>query len=195
MNAITNMSRAHRSEGDTTQKTTSSMTPPERLARFLGWFSIGLGAAELVAPQRITRALGMEGKEGLVRAYGVRELAAGVPTLALDPKVGLVSRVLGDGIDLATLATALRPTNPKRDIALIATAMVVGVTVLDIIAAAGVAKAQNRTKKLMDEYRVIPPASRDVRSLRGTAHNPDRSDVETPAIRRAEEDAAATLPN
>ncbi|AUW57207.1 hypothetical protein C1T17_02985 [Sphingobium sp. SCG-1] len=191
MNAITNISRAHQSGDASTRNTPSSMTQPERLARFLGWFSVGLGVAELVAPGRITRALGMEGKEGLVRAYGVRELAAGVPTLSLDPKAGLVSRVLGDGLDLATLATALRPTNPKRDAALIAMAMVVGITVLDIIAAAGVAKAQNRTKKLVDEYRVIPPASQDVRSSRGTT----RSDVETPPIQRAEEDAATTLPN
>jgi hypothetical protein len=38
------------------------------LAWALGWFSLALGALELAAPGRITRMLGLEGKEGLVRA-------------------------------------------------------------------------------------------------------------------------------
>ena len=42
----------------------SSLGAADRLAKALGWFSIGLGVAELVAPERFTRALGMEGKGG-----------------------------------------------------------------------------------------------------------------------------------
>ena len=49
----------------------------DRMARALGWFSIGLGMTELLAPRRITRALGMEGTEGLLRFYGAREIASG----------------------------------------------------------------------------------------------------------------------
>jgi len=41
----------------------------------LGWFSIGLGLAEVLAPRSLTRGLGMEGHEQLMQAYGVREIA------------------------------------------------------------------------------------------------------------------------
>ena len=42
----------------------SSLGTADRMAKALGWFSIGLGLTELIAAERITRALGMEGKEG-----------------------------------------------------------------------------------------------------------------------------------
>ena len=38
------------------------------MARGLGWFSIGLGLAEVLAPRAVTRGLGMEGNEQLVQA-------------------------------------------------------------------------------------------------------------------------------
>ena len=40
------------------------------MARGLGWFSIGLGLAEVLAPRTLTRGLGMEGNEQLVQACG-----------------------------------------------------------------------------------------------------------------------------
>jgi hypothetical protein len=33
------------------------------MARGLGWFSLGLGVAEMLAPRALTRGLGMEGNE------------------------------------------------------------------------------------------------------------------------------------
>ena len=62
----------------------SSAAAVDRLGRFLGWFSIMLGLAELIAPRSMTRALGMEGNETLVRAYGAREIGAGIMTLSTD---------------------------------------------------------------------------------------------------------------
>ncbi|MCV5663573.1 hypothetical protein OFN50_31615, partial [Escherichia coli] len=53
-------------------------TGAEQLAQALGWFSIALGAAELLAPHRMARPLGLAGQERLVAAYGVREIATGV---------------------------------------------------------------------------------------------------------------------
>ena len=46
----------------------------EALAKGLGWFSIGFGLAELVAPQALCRALGPDGRETLVQVYGAREI-------------------------------------------------------------------------------------------------------------------------
>ena len=54
------------------------------LARGLGWFSIGLGLAEMLAPRMLTEQMGMQGKESLLRFYGAREMAAGVGILMSD---------------------------------------------------------------------------------------------------------------
>ena len=113
----------------------SSMGASDRLAKSLGWFSIGLGLVQLIAPQRITSALGMEGMEPLMRAYGAREIGTGVVTLSPDKRTGLWMRVAGDLLDIATLAPALHWANPKRDNARMAMAMVVGVTAIDVVGA------------------------------------------------------------
>ena len=113
---LTNLTHIARSEGDPRieHKGPSSLTGADRLARALGWFSVGLGVAELVAPGRIARTLGLDDKAGLIRAYGARELASAVPTLSIDKPIGLASRIAGDALDLGTLATALKRDNPQR---------------------------------------------------------------------------------
>jgi hypothetical protein len=86
------------------------------LARGLGWFSIGLGFAELVAPGHLARLLGMEERTDLIRLYGAREIATGVGILAQeDPTTWMWGRVGGDVVDLATLATGLGRDNPQRE--------------------------------------------------------------------------------
>jgi hypothetical protein len=133
MSFLSNMAR---SEGDpkVLRSGPSSLSSSDRLARNLGWFSIGLGLAELFAAGKITSALGMQGKENLVRAYGMREITSGFVTLSVDKQAGLMSRIAGDALDIATLATAMRPDNPKRENAALALAMVAGITLLDIVA-------------------------------------------------------------
>ncbi len=58
----------------------AGITAPE-LARGLGWFSLALGTIELMLPRTITGFLGMRGREGLVRLYGVREVGTGLAIL------------------------------------------------------------------------------------------------------------------
>jgi hypothetical protein len=41
---------------------TPSADTAHSMARGLGWFSIGLGVAEVLAPRALTRCLGMGGK-------------------------------------------------------------------------------------------------------------------------------------
>ena len=113
----------------------SSLKTADSVGRMLGWASFGLGALELFAPKVLTRWLGMEGREGLVRAYGAREFGAGVMCLSTNNDVGAFSRVAGDVLDLATLATARRDDNPKKRNVEIAMATVAAITVAD--AAAG----------------------------------------------------------
>jgi hypothetical protein len=109
--------------------------PEDRLARALGWFSIGLGLAELFAPRRVTETLGMEGQETLVRAFGAREIMSGIMSLSVDKNAGLWARVGGDGLDAAALLSALTPDNPKKGNVALALLMIGGVAMLDYRAA------------------------------------------------------------
>jgi len=101
------------------------------LARGLGWFSIALGLTELVAPRAITRALGLRGQEGLMRAYGLREIGTGIGILAAeDPAPWIWGRVGGDALDLATVAGGLETS--KRGSALFVLLALGGVTAVDV---------------------------------------------------------------
>jgi len=108
-----------------------------KLANGLGWFSIGLGLTQLLAPRWLGRQIGIRNERtGLMRALGARETLAGVGVLMGEKKaVPLWGRVAGDAMDLALLAAALKsPENEKGRLAG-ATGMVVGVTLLDFACA------------------------------------------------------------
>ena len=93
----------------------SSLTTADNLARGLGWSSIGLGLAELFAAGRIARAFGLEGSETLIRAFGLREIGAGMATLSTEKKAGLWSRVVGDAMDvMALLPSEWRRADKRR---------------------------------------------------------------------------------
>lgn len=103
------------------------------LARGLGWFSIGLGLAELLAPRAVGRWTGVH-HPALLQAYGVRELVCGVGILSSDRPTGwLAARVAGDALDLATLAETVFETPEDRQRAAVAAAAVAGVMVLDVL--------------------------------------------------------------
>jgi hypothetical protein len=111
------------------------------MARGLGWFSIGLGVAEVLAPRALTRCLGMGGNEQLVRAYGLREIATGIGILSSDKAAAWIwGRVGGDALDMATLATGLQPDNPKKDNVEMALAAVAGVAALDVVCGVSLAR-------------------------------------------------------
>jgi hypothetical protein len=110
--------------------------PAQALARGLGWFSLALGLTELLRPRRVRDQLGMPTPSGLVRSYGLREIASGVAILASrDPTPWLWARVAGDVLDMATLAPALRRNNPRRPAAATALMSVLAITALDVFAA------------------------------------------------------------
>jgi hypothetical protein len=119
------------------------------LAKGLGWFSVALGVAELVAPRKLARAVGLKGREGVVAAYGARELATGIAILASrDPAPWIWARVVGDAADIGTLAAGdgLRPDQRLKTI--MALAAVAGVTALDVLC--------GRWLRRDDEARVRP---------------------------------------
>jgi len=128
----------------------SSMHASDRTGRMLGWFSMGLGLTELFAPKLLTRWLGIEGKEGLVRAYGAREIASGVMCLSVNNDYGAWSRVGGDVLDLATLAAAYRDDNPKKANVGLAMALVTGIAIADAITAQSIRSLHKRKGPVAD---------------------------------------------
>lgn len=160
-----------RPEGDPKVLTTgqSSLTGADRLAKALGWFSLGLGIVQLVAPHRITRALGMGGSENLVRAFGAREISAGMLTLSTEKPLGLMSRVAGDALDIATLLLAHNRRNRQRDNVATALGAVIGITILDIIATQAVLAVHARGKGEKRDYSDRSGFPRGLASSRGLA--------------------------
>jgi uncharacterized membrane protein len=110
-----------------------------QLSRGLGWFSIALGAAEVLAPAAIARIAGINDNhhsQSIIRTLGAREISNGVAILAEPSSAPRVwSRVAGDAIDLGFLGSALRSEQTDGGRLAFATAMVAGVTLLDVIAA------------------------------------------------------------
>lgn len=106
-----------------------------RLVQALGWFSVGLGLAQLVAPRRVARGIGVDAHSNLVRALGVREVASGFGILTRrKPTSWLWSRVAGDAMDLALLGRAARkPSTARGRIGLVGAA-VAGIAALDLLA-------------------------------------------------------------
>jgi hypothetical protein len=99
--------------------------------------SLALGAAELLAPRRISRMLRVRGDHRrLIRSYGLREIGAGMGLLlGSRPAPWLWARAAGDVIDLGTLSAARRASRRKAALNG-AMAAIAAVTAVDVAAAA-----------------------------------------------------------
>ena len=111
----------------------------ERLGKGLGWFSIGLGLSELIAPGAMADFIGVcnsSGNRSVMRAYGMREIAAGLGILMQERPVGWMwARVGGDLLDFGSLAASVgsRGSSGRRLAGSIGA--VAGVTALDFYCA------------------------------------------------------------
>ena len=104
-----------------------------RLATFLGVFGIGLGLAQVLAPERVSRLIGLHGKDDVMRALGMREIASGIAILMQDvPRESVWARVWGDVMDLSLLNAALNAKGTEKPRVAAAAAAVAGVTALDV---------------------------------------------------------------
>ncbi len=109
----------------------------ERIANGLGWFSIGLGLAQILSPGGVARLIGVSDdakSRSLMRALGIREIATGIGILARSRPAGWVkARVGGDMMDLTLLGAALRSDGTQKGRVAFATAAVAGMTALDVM--------------------------------------------------------------
>jgi hypothetical protein len=141
------------------------------MARGLGWFSIGLGLVELLAPHRLARSLGTENNTALVQLYGLREIVTGVGILSQDdPTPWIWARVGGDVLDLATLASLYDEANPCRENVRLALAVVAGVTLLDVACAQSL-QAGHREFLPLPDYSDRSGFPRPAEAMRGVARD------------------------
>lgn len=123
--------------------------PIHPLVRGLGWFSLALGLAELIAPSRVSRGAGMRRHDSLLQSYGLREIGTGMGLLlAGNPRPWLWGRVAGDVVDVATVIASRDRT--KRARLGLASIALLGVGLLDIYSALTASSAQERAKSTYD---------------------------------------------
>ncbi|SCF29270.1 SRPBCC family protein [Micromonospora saelicesensis] len=119
----------------------------QRRGRRLGWVSLGLGVAQLAAPDTVRRISGVDDSpttRAVVPLVGARELvhAAGLLT-SRRKSVWAWTRVVGDAMDLASLGVAIAHRSGRRRRRLVAvTGAVVGITVVDLLTAVQATRAK-----------------------------------------------------
>lgn len=171
MNVASNIADIARSEGDPKVLSTgpSSLPAVDRLGRALGWFSLGLGMMEMLAPRTVTRTLGMEGHEKLVRAYGAREIGAGMLSLSTERSLGLWGRVAGDALDIGTVVAVAGRNERKRGAVGLALAVLAGVAAVDLLAAQAVTAKHSRGAGSPRSYKDRSGFPRGLETARGAA--------------------------
>ena len=147
-------------------------------ARALGWFSIGLGLAELAMPRTVARVAGAPNLPRLTRAYGLREIGTGIGILtSKDPSPWLWGRVVGDALDVATVGAGLvTQRRPVRTLASLA--MLLGVTWLDMKVAEAAPPARKMAQALVARLqRTVGLPQVGCRDARGRAATERETDV------------------
>jgi uncharacterized membrane protein len=107
--------------------------PEDGLARFLGWFSFGLGVAQLFTPRAVNWLIGVRDdarSRACQRAVGVRELGAAAGIFSQRrPAPWIWGRVAGDINDLALLALGLGKSESRpRTMTAIGSVVAIGIT-------------------------------------------------------------------
>src|SRR4051812_40674995 len=142
----------------------------ERRAKGLGWFSIGLGLAQIGAPRAVARFIGVNDDEetkNTMFAIGLREITSGIGILSRPRPAGWVwSRVGGDLMDLAFLGKAMSSDENDKNRVAAATAAVLGVTVLDFLTGQQLSKGSNGGSR-QGSGRGMGPGSNVIESGKG----------------------------
>jgi uncharacterized membrane protein len=119
----------------------------QRRGRGLGWMSLGLGVAQLGAPNAVRRISGVDDSamsRTVVPLVGARELVHAAGLLTSRRKgVWAWTRVAGDAMDLTSLAMAIAHRGGSRRRRLLAvTGAIAGITVVDLLTAVQATRAK-----------------------------------------------------
>jgi hypothetical protein len=117
----------------------------KKLSLGLGVFSLALGAIELLGSKRIAETLDADESDGVIKAFGAREILAGV-NLLIAPAVAtnMWNRVAGDVMDLAATGLAAK-NSPKNKAVWGSLAFVAGALLLDAFVANGLDRTTGKT--------------------------------------------------
>lgn len=153
------------------QRRLTAASATDKVAVGLGWFSIGVGLAESIAPGRFSKWMGVRYGNGLIRSFGAREIMAGTGLLTRQHRAPWMwARVAGDAFSIAALGAAMGQRRAKRGRTAVALAAVAGVTALDIACAralsgSGAAVRVRRTLAVNAEPDVLYRFWRDFENL------------------------------
>jgi hypothetical protein len=159
-----------------------SQSASDKFARNLGYLSIALGMAELLAPRAVSNAVGMRGLDSVVRAYGAREVATGLAILTShNPEPWIWARVAGDIADMATVATGLQQYNAKKQANVLALGALAAVTTLDVACARSLDREKGNRKTAMADYSSRTGFPGGLQAAWGAARDaPISDDMKTP---------------
>lgn len=126
---------ARRSDGAHEEASQRSPRNGAQLNQSLGWLSVGLGVAEVLAPRTVGRMIGVGEHSAMLRLCGVREIASGLGLLSgRAPAAFTASRVVGDAMDLALLGASLRSPDCNPNRVAVAATVVASVAAVDLYA-------------------------------------------------------------
>jgi uncharacterized membrane protein len=119
----------------------------QRRGRGLGWMSLGLGVAQLGAPNAVRRISGVDDSatsRTVVPLVGARELVHAAGLLTSRRKgVWAWTRVAGDAMDLTSLGMAIAHRGgSRRRRLLVVTGAIAGITVVDLLTAVQATRAK-----------------------------------------------------
>jgi hypothetical protein len=153
------------------------------MAKGLGYFSLALGATELLAPRSVCKAAGLDGQETLVRLYGAREVATGIAILAShDATPWIWGRVAGDALDIATVIGAGPKGSALQGRKLLTLAMLIGATAMDAFCSVGLTGEKGGRKRAIADYHNRSGFPKGKERARGAAR-----DFQTPREVRAKD--------
>ena len=145
--------------------------PMRSPARVLGWFSIGLGIAELALPGALARAAGMRSRPALVRTYGLREIGVGIGLLtSRDPAPWLWGRVAGDALDIATVGSGPLTGGSRPWRTLVSVALLGGIALVDARCAKAAAPKPSHGRR--PDYSERSGFPKPAAAMRGAANRP-----------------------
>jgi hypothetical protein len=141
-------------------------------ARALGWFSIGLGLAELADAETAGAHRRRAERADLTRIFGLREIGTGIGILtSKDPSPWLWGRVAGDALD--SRHRRRRPRHPRPPLrTLTSVAMLLGIAWVDLKVAEKAPPARKLEKRSSRDYTGRSGFPRSAAEMRGVALRP-----------------------